>query len=284
MWGVPAKLRGDAEGCPWRRIFSIYDDNLKFQAVLDSIRPAITQKDYDAALDIDLLESPKRAFWIPRQGSTRPGKELLPYLLAEQDWLMNSSSVQVRKGDIVLDCGGHVGVFTNKALEMGAAKVVAIEPNPVNIECLRRNFAAEIATGRVVVMPKGVWDVEKTITLYLAVKNSGMGSMIHEQGGGAIEVPVTTIDKMVQELGLPRVDFIKMDIEGAEREALRGAMETLRHSRPRLMLDSYHEPDDMTVLPSIIHEAHANYATVCGPCQTYTPEPKRLVPHTTFYE
>ena len=44
-----------------------------------------------------------------------------------------------------------------------------------------------------------------------------------DEHAGKVEVPVTTLDKIVEELRLPRVDFIKMDIEGAEREALRGA-------------------------------------------------------------
>ena len=47
-----------------------------------------------------------------------------------------------------------------------------------------------------------------------------------------------------------------MDIEGAERQALRGALATLRRDRPRLMIDSYHRPDDLAVLPPLIRTAH----------------------------
>jgi len=103
------------------------------------------------------------------------------------------------------------------------------------------------------------------MVLHLGVENSGMGSLVHDEGGRQVEVPVTTIDLLVRELGLPRVDFIKIDIEGAEREALQGGMQTLRRHRPRLMLDSYHEPDDMIVLPGVIRQAHAGYKVTCGP-------------------
>jgi FkbM family methyltransferase len=92
-----------------------------------------------------------------------------------------------------------------------------------------------------------VWSGEKSMVLHLGVENSGMGSLVHDEGGRQVEVPVTTIDLLVRELGLPRVDFIKIDIEGAEREALQGGMQTLRRHRPRLRLDSYHEPDDIWV-------------------------------------
>ena len=80
----------------------------------------------------------------------------LNYDLAEQK--RNIYGTGIRRGDIVLDAGANVGVFTRKALWAGASKVIAIEPAPENLECLRRNFAAEIADGRVVVYPKGVWD------------------------------------------------------------------------------------------------------------------------------
>jgi hypothetical protein len=43
--------------------------------------------------------------------------------------------------------------------------VVAIEPSPANLECLRRNMSREIASGRVIVYPKGVWDREDVLAL-----------------------------------------------------------------------------------------------------------------------
>jgi predicted RNA methylase len=62
----------------------------------------------------------------------------------------------VPAGAVVLDCGAHVGVYTRRALNEGAAKVIAIEPVPQTVECLRRTFRREIAEGRVVVYQKGV--------------------------------------------------------------------------------------------------------------------------------
>src|SRR5262249_32097121 len=67
------------------------------------------------------------------------------------------------------------------------------------------------------------------------------------------------------------------DIEGAEREALRGATQTLARFFPELMLDSYHRPDDMQVLPPIIRQANPRYAMICGPCE------ETFTPHVTYY-
>jgi FkbM family methyltransferase len=279
---VTIKLRGDAPDCPWPRIFSIYRSNLRFNELKAANRSALSIRDRDEDLRIDLISAPGRPFWIRRGGEVWDGGELLAHLIAEHDWIAEDSPRQVvRSGDIVLDCGAHVGVFTNKALQLGASKIVAIEPDPVNFECLRRNFAEEIAAGRVVLVEKGVWSSAGTLTLSLGVGNSGGGSMVWEEGGSTIEVPVTTIDSLVQELRLPRVDYIKMDIEGAEREALKGGTEVLRRFRPRLMLDSYHLPDDMEVLPAIIRRAHSDYSWSCGPCEL---DENRLVPHAIFYE
>lgn len=69
--------------------------------------------------------------------------------------------------------------------------------------------------------------------------NSGTGSFVPgEVTSESIQVPVRPLDKVLAEMQVSRVNYIKMDIEGAEREALRGLRETLRRDRPLLMLDA----------------------------------------------
>ena len=77
---------------------------------------------------------------------------------------------------------------------------------------------------------------------------------------------MTTIDRVVGELRLPRVDVMKMDIEGAEREALKGARLTLETHRPRLLIDANHVADDVTVLPRMLRDVHPDYDVYSGPC------------------
>jgi hypothetical protein len=137
-------------------------------------------------------------------------------------------------------------------------------------------FPSEIASGRVICVPKGVWNRDQIITLYIGAANPDKQHAARSKQG-KVEVPVTTVDHLVEELHLPRVDFIKMDIEGAEREALRGATQTLARYFPELMLDSYHRPDDMQVLPPIIRQANPRYSMICGPCE------ETFTPHVTYY-
>ena len=274
---VIGKLRAGTE-CSWSRTILFGWDRLRLGELSALTNVQLKLQAEDLTLGIEQFSTGGRTFWIKKVGSKKNGKELLAYLLSDQGWMAAINGPNhVKPGDVVMDCGAHVGTFTDLALRRGASKVLAIEPDPVNLECLRRNFTGEIASGRVVLVPKGVWSTEKTLTLYIGSENSGTNSMVFHQDGGEVRVPVTTVDRLVKELHLDRVDFIKMDIEGAEREALRGGLHTLARDLPTLMLDMYHRPDDLQVLPAIIHEGNPRYLMSCGPCE------ETLNPHVAYF-
>ena len=205
----------------------------------------------------ELVDTPRGQYWTSRH------EPLVGFLLAEQETEIYGDALHgVHPGDIVLDCGADIGVYTRTALFRGARLVVAIEPAPSSIDALRRTFQREIAEGRVIVYPKGVWD--KVDTLDLEVSNggtmSGSSLVTHDKDRpGKIKVPLTTIDLMVEELHLPRVDFIKMDIEGAEKWALRGGAQTIAKFRPRMALSTEHFPDDATAIPRTVKTIRPDY-------------------------
>jgi FkbM family methyltransferase len=205
-------------------------------------------------------------FWAPPATS-------VPFLIGEQKTrVYGDGPRRVQKGDVVLDCGANIGTFTKEALVAGAAKVVSIEPSERNIECLRRNFAKEIEQGRVVVYPKGVWNREDVLE-FNVFDNSALDSLVMPvrtettQKATKVRIPVTTIDRIVAELGLEKVDFIKMDIEGAERKALKGGEATIRKSRPRMALATENLEDDPQVVPQVVASFGLNYKQACGPCE-----------------
>ena len=76
------------------------------------------------------------------------------------------------------------------------------------------------------------------------------------------EVDVITMDEYVLRNQIQKVDFIKADIEGAERLMLEGAMETLRIFSPKLSICSYHFPDDPKVLENLIKHANPKYRII----------------------
>ena len=220
-----------------------------------------------------LWSTPSGEYWMPT--ASRDG---LIYDLGEQK--RNIYGTRIHPGDVVLDAGANVGVFTRKALWAGASKVVAIEPGPENLECLRRNFAVEIADGRVVLYPKGIWDKDDVLKLRVDPNDSARDTFVRPiEGAHFIEVPLTTVDKLVVELRLSKVDFIKMDIEGAEQKAIAGARNTIAKFRPRMALCIYHVQGDETMVPKLVRDAVADYKV----SQTCLCVADRIQPEVAFF-
>jgi FkbM family methyltransferase len=264
LWYPPARLAalvatGRSPVCPFRSALRSRSNLDETGAVKDRIFAASHLVREDSGLE--LWETPKGQFWIPRGN-----RFVLPFNLAEMERHVYGQSI--KPGDIVLDCGASDGDFTREALQMGAAKVVAIELAPDTIECLRRNLASEIAAGRVAVYPKGVWDHDDSLTLEVDDTNFAADSVVLHTGSmhPSVQVPLTTIDKIVAELKLPRVDFIKMDVEGAEANAIAGARETLTKFKPRMAIAAEHKPEDEIELPKQVRAIRPDYRLACGQC------------------
>jgi FkbM family methyltransferase len=284
---IVRKSLGRDEPCPWRSMARAPLSQRQFDDLVAGYRGRIQRTgETDDPLGIERFQTPTRRFWLKKAGSVMDGRKLLTFILAEEDWIMTyARGREIRRGDVVVDVGAHVGTFGDDALRRGASKVVMVEPDPVNVECIRRNFPAEIADGRVVIVPEGAWSSAGTLTFSIGVGNSGEGSLvIPDKGSRSIDVRTRPLDDMLRELGIGRVDFIKMDIEGAEREALKGAAQTLSRFKPRLMLDAYHLADDSVVLPRLITSINGGYREYCAVCSFRSETDFRIVPYAIFFD
>ena len=170
--------------------------------------------------------------------------EHLAVLLCEfRDKPYFAGPVAIGSGAIVLDSGANIGLFAQQALAAGAARVVCLEPSPRTARALRWNLTRPAATGQATILEKGAWDRAAALPMTVDPKRPGRSSFVNsppEETAYQVTVAVETIDQIVRELSLPRVDFIKMDIEGAEVRALAGALETLRRDRPHLAIAVEH--------------------------------------------
>jgi FkbM family methyltransferase len=230
----------------------------------------------------ELWETPKGPFWTP----PKFGKDTLAYCLAEQESkVYGVSPFGVQPGDIVLDCGANIGVYTREALTAGAKLVVAIEPSPNNIKCLQKNFKAEIERGRVIVYEKGVWNREEVLKFSVSdVSAEDSFVTAVPWTTKTINIPVTTIDKIVNELKLDHVNFIKMDIEGSEQNALTGAKETISKHKPRMAVATEHTEDHLQnsqKVVTIVRGIYSNYQTQCGECSLQNN--KLITPEVIFF-
>ncbi len=133
-------------------------------------------------------------------------------------------------GDCVLDLGAHVGTFSMTAAALGR-RVIAVDASPKHVDLLRRSVASN-RFERVEVVHTAIGDHRGTVRFHVA----GLWGMIAQPGheipevrdAPVVSVPIVRGDALLKRLGQPRVDFIKMDIEGSEVSALRGLKSILR--------------------------------------------------------
>jgi FkbM family methyltransferase len=189
----------------------------------------------------------------------------------------------VKKGDVAMDCGGYVGDWTKWTVRAGASKVITVEPALMQLECIRRNLAAEISEGRVKIHAKGVWDREDLLVLRLNAQNPAANTVSGQTANGGESIELTTIDKIVADEKLDRLDVLKMDIEGAEVRAIRGARETLNRFRPRLAIATEHTSDVLQNNRNVIlavREVAPFYHVRCGICEVRS---GTLTPLTLYF-
>lgn len=164
--------------------------------------------------------------------------------------------VVVRPGDVVLDCGACWGEFSlMAALEAGPeGQVFAFDFAPANLSILRAALERNPhLAGRVEVVARAVWDDSDRIVTY---HSNGPGSRLAPAAveDGHMAVDTLTVDDFAEEAGLARLDFLKMNIEGAEPRALRGAEATIRRFKPKLAVAIAHQPHHILELPRLLGE------------------------------
>lgn len=149
----------------------------------------------------------------------------------------------LKKGMTCLDIGGNIGYYVlleNKILN-GEGKIIAIEPSPDNFKQLMRNL--ELQKTKIVDaynLAAGNKDGNLKFLIYEDASNS---CMIIPEGqesrwpGQIIEVPVRKMDNFLEKLGVTKIDFIRMDVEGYEKHVLEGLKNTIKKSKPVIYVE-----------------------------------------------
>ena len=167
--------------------------------------------------------------------------------------------IYVETGDIVIDAGANIGIFTAFAAGYrDAGKVYAFEPVAENASVLESTIQLNGIDHNTEIVKKALSN--ETQQGSISVAFSGSSIIEYRQKGMKLRtIQMTTLDDFVKEKSLKHVDFIKADIEGAERLMLKGAKQTLKKYKPKLALCTYHYPDDPKILTELILEANPTY-------------------------
>lgn len=185
-------------------------------------------------LRLPIARGPLRGMWWLVGSHGKLGRVLTGGYEREQTELF---ARVVRRGQTVLDLGAHVGYYTLLCARLvgKGGRVIAFEPDAENQACLRGHVRAN-SLRNVLVVPAAV-GFENGTAAFASGLGSGKGRL-SVQGKGRVQV--VSLDSFVTEHDL-KPDLIKMDVEGAELDALMGGEQMLRRYRPLLAV-STHSP------------------------------------------
>ena len=156
----------------------------------------------------------------------------------------------------IIDCGGFTGdlMVALKKHGIDDFKVYSFEPNKRLLDIMNINIANNRLEDKFFAFHMGVWDKSGTAFLNFDENDIAGGNIKDKQAGEPIKT--ISIDEFFRDI---HVDFIKMDIEGAELNALRGGINVIRRDRPILAISLYHSVNDVVDIPLYLNDALSDY-------------------------
>lgn len=171
--------------------------------------------------------------------------------LSNDGFMMGALARLVHPGDVVYDIGANIGLYSRFLVqEFKASKVYAFEPMSENRPQLNRNLVIGGCLDQVVVLPFAVADEDGTAEFQVDTLTSNSGSLDAVTHGRASQshvqydlppvsetVQVFRLDSLIANQNLFPPNVVKIDIEGAEAMALRGAPKLLSETKPQLVVE-----------------------------------------------
>lgn len=168
-----------------------------------------------------------------------------------------NTPVLAEPGDVVFDCGAYTGntaiIFSQLVTELG--KIYSFEPHPEIFAKLSKNTAQY---QNVSCYNYGLSNTDGTQSML----NWDLSSRIDVRGD--ITINTTSIDNFIELHNINKVDYIKMDIEGEELNALRGCVNTIRRFHPKLAVCVYHKPSDIYSIFEFLNTLDLGYEFYFG--------------------
>jgi len=178
-----------------------------------------------------MIRQTKEGVWII-DGDTCIGKFIEESKRLDHDqYLLPKVCQYIKEGDTVIDCGALYGdhslAYANKVGTYGT--VLAFEVNPEAYECLYRNMRD---VPQVKIYQVGLGEKNELLTIRQS-QNAGASFIDHDE---TISLPTIRVNAL-DDMNLSRLDFFKLDVEGYELKALKGARQTLIRLRPKVLME-----------------------------------------------
>ncbi|MEG6520883.1 FkbM family methyltransferase [Desulfotomaculum sp. 1211_IL3151] len=174
--------------------------------------------------------------------------EAMPHAPYDNQYF-ESGIVQLTESEVFVDCGFYAGDTAEEFIRRARGKyqhIYGFEPDSTSIA------KCNLQSDRISITQKGVWSEDAILRFFPAAK---AGAIVED---GDIEIAVTSLDTFFSnKQDIPT--FIKMDVEGAEKQALLGAENIIKTHKPQLALCVYHKFEDLYELPCILKEFRTDY-------------------------
>jgi len=211
---------------------------------------------------------------VPIQLYYTPPGAYIQFVLEQYKYSGDQTVIQAEPGNYVIDAGACWGdtalYFAHLAGKDG--RVYSFEFIPSNLQLLRKNLGLNPnLSERVHIVERAVW-CESDLRLYYHDCGPGSNVSFDRNGGSDGSITTLTIDDLVVNNGLPHLDFIKMDIEGAELQALRGSVQALKRFRPKLAVCLYHQLSDFVEIPEYLASLDLGYRLYIRHCTIHAEE------------
>jgi FkbM family methyltransferase len=155
---------------------------------------------------------------------------------------------QIKPGMIIVDAGAHIGTFTISVSKIigEKGKVIAIEPEGNSFGQLTKNLELN-KIKNVIPINIGLSDFNRNKDFFID-KESACSSFTLKPDRQIINkliIKVKTLDSLLQEINIDKINFLKIDTEGAEPEILKGAQQTLiKNPQMKMVIAAYHYPEE----------------------------------------
>lgn len=221
------------------------------------------EADFPGSDKIKLYYADLNCLNIPVKLFNTPIGILIQFLIKQYEYSIDQNiKIGAKPGDVVIDGGACWG---DSALYFGEkvghnGMVYTFEFIPDNLKILKNNLSLNPnIVKRIKVLEKPLWE---TSGVEMFFRNNGPGSTVSLKPSPNLDEMVSSIsiDDVVREENLKKVDFIKMDIEGSEQKAIKGAMNTLGRFRPQLAISVYHNfGDDFAHIANMLDALNLGY-------------------------
>lgn len=170
------------------------------------------------------------------------------------------SMVKPEMNDNIIDAGAYTGDTAIKFCRnlKNKCKIFSFEPEDTNYKYLLRNITNENLKNNVIPLKVGLWRENTFLSFSTQTEENVNSESSHISSDGNVKVKVIILDSFVKENKIIP-SLIKMDIEGAEYEAIQGAINTIQAFKPKLQICIYHNVEDLWRIPILIKKINPNY-------------------------